>query len=372
MICIVVFMFSIFFAWLAERSKDKGIIILCSVISILAPAILGGLRAHGMGIDTVTYGLPDALQALNSPDLAYFMSNNRSEPRYKLLCYFTMKTFGHVNWCYFFYQLITISCFYIGAYKHRKIAPFTLIMLIFFLMSYQRTYSGMRQHMAMSIIFMGLDNVEKGQYNKFILYVCLATMFHYSSVIAIILIMGMHLVTVSENFAKHTYIKFTLVSLAAILLVFARQIMYIIASFIPFLMKYTHYLSSNSSLYYISTQLSMVLIFIGELIMFMIYGKQASSIFAEGENNNNNINFFKYNLLFLIIFQVAVHFFVRVLRYSEFANIIALSALPKFVREKYLKIMVIFAVIAVVTAYCTRTYVIMNYSRTWPYRSILD
>lgn len=371
MIYIVVFMSSIFFAWLAERSKDKGIIVLCSVISILIPSILGGLRAHGMGIDTVTYGLPHALNALKSPDFAYFMSHgSKAEPLYKTIVFFTMKTLEHVNWCYFFYQLITMSCFYIGAYKHRKIAPLPLTILMYLLIYYQYIYSAIRQGMAAAIVFMGLDTVEKKQYGKFLIYVGVATMFHYSSLVAIFFILGMHMLTVSKNFVKHEYSKIMIITTVALLLYFVRPLMSFIINFVPFLMKYENYFHNDYNEQ--SAQNSMMAVFCCELIMFLLYGKGAAKIFSGGNNTENNVNFFKFNIIFVVFFQLAVQFFKRVLLYSEFANLIALSAIPNFVKEKNLKFLVTFAVILGAVLYCVKRFVIWGFYQTWPYRSILD
>ena len=373
MIYIFVYLVSMIFAYFAERSKDKGVIILCSIISILAPSILGGLRAHGMGIDTVTYGLPHALRALASPSLADFISNNRSEPGYEFVCYMAMKTFGHVNWCYFFYQLITMSGVYIGAYKHRKIAHVPLTLLMFFLFYYQFIYSAMRQGMAVAIIFMGIDTLEKKHYGKFLLYVFTAAMFHYSAVITIALFMILYFIATSEYINHRKYMQFIIILSGISVIIFIRYFMTLAISMLPVLAKYQHYVDEEQYTQRV-TNTSMLLLFCGEILMLLFYGKKASKLFtgSKREYSDFNINFYTLNIIFLMTYRTFIKIHSgRILFYSELANLIVLSALSNFVKEKHLRVMVTIAVIAVASIFFVRKFIFIGFYRTWPYRSIL-
>lgn len=67
-----------------------------------------------------------ALSARASSSLIEYINYEESaELGYKILTYAVMKVLDHENWCYFFYQLVTVGGFYIGAYKHRKtVSPY--------------------------------------------------------------------------------------------------------------------------------------------------------------------------------------------------------------------------------------------------------
>lgn len=372
MIYIYIFLVSMFFAYLAERSKNKGIIILCSIISILIPSILGGLRAYGVGTDTYVYGRPSFLDALASPNLAYFFNSNRLEPMCKLIIYFSAHVLGHENWSYFLYNLTTVSCFYIGAYKHKKFCSLPLLMFVFYMMWYNYTYNAMRQCIAASIVFMGFDTLENKQYFRFLVYVTIATLFHYSSVIAIVFLFCPYLLIASKKFYRYKYVKTFILCSAIMLVFFARTIGYYVVSSVPFLAQYSGYLTNYDE---DNIQKSYLLITLGELIMLALYHRGASLQLSVNKTSKYNFEFFIYNLIIIatVTSQITIRYITkRFLLYSHFVNLIVLASLPKFVKEKKLRIIILLCVIVVSVFFWWKIYIRGGSSETWPYRSILD
>ena len=105
------------------------------------------------------------------------------------------------------------------------------------------------------------------------------------------------------------------------------------------------------------------------------YGRKAASLFGDGGieySALNNVNFFKLNIAFCVVYQLAIHFYVhRVLLYSEFANVILLSSVPGFVREKNFRSMLRITILTACLFYWWWIFVLGKYSGTWPYESIL-
>lgn len=374
MIYVCCFAVSIFFAHLAQQSKNKGVMILCSLISILVPSILGGLRATGIGTDTAGYGYDHYRLAANSQAFLSFLNlfgkvSQYRELGYKALCYFAAKNLGHVNWCYFLYQLITVSCVYIGAYRHRKITSMAMIMFIFLFMFYNYSYNAMRQSMAAAIIFMGINYMETKKYGKFLFYIIAATFFHLSAVVAIPFLMIVHIGIASDFFKKNIVLRIIFIYGSLIFLVFARVLMMRVISFIPILNKYSHYFFSkyNDS----GIVWGLVLLFTGELILLLLYNRGALKAFNKGGFNKDNVSYYKFQAVFLIIYLVAVRFFTRVLDYSSYANMIILAALPNFVKNKHLKVLITLAVISALFLWWLWRYIYHGHSDTWPYKSIL-
>ena len=120
-IYILCFVSSAFFAYLASRSKDKGVIFLCSAICILIPSIIGGLRHYTVGADSMGYGIRLSTQALRYPNFLDYFADVSTEPGCAFLFYWGSVIFGNYSGAFFLFELITMTCFYIGAYKHRKI-----------------------------------------------------------------------------------------------------------------------------------------------------------------------------------------------------------------------------------------------------------
>lgn len=360
-------MASIFFACLASKSKSRILIFLFSALCILIPAALGGLRALTIGTDTKIYGINDIRVASNAGNFTQFFLSIRREPGYAFVCYYSTKFFGHENLVLFVYQIITLVCFYIGAWKQQRkgkscfILPF--IMMIFFFMFYNTSFNLMRQIMAASIIFMGMNELENRQYKIFLIYILFASLFHYSAIVTIFLVLGMHKITSSEKFIKIWLLRLAVTYTAILLLVLTRPLFSAMLNLSPLLSRYSFYIENSI---YDDTEMFIVLIFLCEYFAFILYPEGAKRVLGCG-----NSEFYKLNLIFMSAFQIFVRLIPRILLYSEFANIIVLAAIPRFIFDKNLRFLVSTAIIFVTVLYWYRVFVLGESSQTWPYKSIL-
>ena len=58
------------------------------------------------------------------------------------------------------------------------------------------------------------------------------------------------------------------------------------------------------------------------------------------------VNFYQFNIFFTVVLKYTFVFLAaRLMMYSDYANILVLSALPRFVKEKHLRLMVLVMVI---------------------------
>ena len=369
MIYIWVFLSSVFFAYLAERSKDKGIIVLCSVISILIPSILAGLRTVDVGIDIHTYALPHYLTALKYDSFLDFLAHcGYKEAGYYFLVYFIAHLTHHVNWCLFAYSLITVTCTYIGAYKHRDKIYSSFTMLMFFLFWYNYSLSGMRQFMAASVMFMGLDTLEHNHYRNFLVYSIIASLFHVSALLLLPPLIVLRIIVSSKHFQKRGYFKFAFLVVAISLLIYARSVIVFIIRNLPNLpafVSYADYIITGS---FDSTQYTRVLISLGELIIFAFYSSGAERVFISQKVGKD---FYQFIVLFCMLYRLLLGLFPRIILYYDYANLLVLAALPSFIREKYMKAIVGFTVTIVMLYHWYKMYVIAGWGGTWPYRSIL-
>lgn len=366
MIYVYVCFSSVFFAYLASRAKNKVMRYIYSAISILILSIVGGLRAHNVGVDTNVYGLPDFLSAVQSPDMETFVFTGH-EIGYRFLCYVVANTFGHVNWCYFAYQIITITCTYIGAYKHKDKLSLPFIMFVWFTLFYCQTYNAIRQSLACAIIFMNLDQLETKQYLKFALTIIFATLFHTSAIIGLGLIIGMHVVTTSQILDRNLWLKIIVLYGSLAMFSLAMPIMIYLAANLSIFSKYAPYAAHARQS---DIAISISIVFLGEMLIVFIYGKGASRLFTI--NEIKNFEFYKYSFLFCVAFMFIIRFWAgRVLMYQYYANTLLLASLPRFVREKHLRFLIMMAVVAVLSFYWWHIHVVRLNSGVWPYRSIL-
>ena len=366
-LCIIAILFSVFFAWLAANVKNKPLMILCSVVSILIPAIVGGLRQVGVGTDTKVYGYPNAMEAYTSESFMDFMFTKR-EPGYGLVCYLTMKIFGHVNWCFFFYQLITIGCFYVGAYKHRKVASLPLTMICFFGLFYYPSFNVIRQSMAASIIFMGINNLEEKKYWRFLAYIITAFMFHFSSVSLFVLILLPYFIISRGLYVKY----FILISFIASI-IFIRPIA-------TFAMQITRSLNLVPDRYFAYMNASheygmnrnegfsrgVFLFQLGVFAMLFLCAGRGRKILGR-----DNFNFYSFNFLFVIMLRDFVRLFPRLVLYNDFIDVIVYSSMPNFVKDKYMKFLLTTIVIFRMMFFGFRMIIGSQSNAEWEYRSIL-
>ena len=334
MLFLTCFSFSIFFAWLASHVKNKGVSILCSIISILIPSILGGLRDEWVGVDV--YSIPDMMRARNSDSFFSFIEYKGAiEIGYSLVCYVTMKTFDSVNWCFFVYLLIGVGCFYVGAYKHRDRASLPLMLLLFFVRFYLSSYYLMRQCMAISIIFMGIDNLEHKEYKKFLVYVLVAFTFHASALAALMFCLVLHMFA-SKNFP---YKKITIV-IIIILTMFTRPILTVILNLMHFDRYLTYVVAGKKLSSNVGGYTSLLIFHACEYILLIMYPKGAKKLLGD-----DNVEYYKYNIVLSFIFYQVIRLMFRLAMYFEYINLIAVAALPYIMKDKKIRFLVWAAII---------------------------
>ena len=382
-IYIYCFLSSTFFAYLASRSKNKGVIILCSAISILILSILGGLRHPDLAIDVHVYAYPDFNKALHSLHFLDFLREQNStifsELGYKYLCYLSSRISDHPNVSLFMYQLVTVTGFYIGAYRHRKTISLPMMIFMFSFMLYVQTYMLMRQTMACAVIFMGLNHLEEKRYLRFLMYGLFACLFHNSAILFAVYFIFVHMLMTSDLIIKNSMYKISIYMAAILGMCMARPIIMSIVYSAPNLAKYRGYFENASGLRYLTTETtnSSKLTALVQIFAFFLYGKAANKVFVP--EGGGGTNFFLFNILFAFAYKNFVGIVgARLMLYIEYANIIALAALPKFVKEKHLKLVVLALVVAYAFLYYYRSVVHYSslestgyYHRAYPYRSIL-
>lgn len=372
MIYITCFLASVFFAWLASRSRNFTVVLLCSAISILILCTLGGLRHETIGTDVATYAYPDYITARSSLDFTKFLeAKSYKEVGYLFICYFAGNILGHLNWTLFFYQLVTMTCLYVGAYRMRKQISLPFFLLIFCLMRYNQTYNIMRQMMACSVIFMGFPDLQQKKYLKFSLFILVASLFHTSAVVNFPLTLCVHMVMSSKTVLRDNWLKFFILISLALILFRLRPILMRYINYLPGASIYSVYVMKENSLTEANnTSVTQILVLATTLLATVLYRKQADKVIMP--SGGGGVNFFQFNLIFCILYYSAVRLFAtRILLYAEFLNFIVLSAMPRFVREKHFKVIVATCVLSVSAFMWWLTYVHGGGSQTWPYKSIL-
>ena len=364
MIYMLMFAVSTFFAYMASRAKDKGGVIFFSVIAVMIPCIMGGVRAPGVGNDTGTYALPHFWKAMDSANFQSFIygdSRLSRELGWSLVTYASTKIFGSINANFFIYQLLTIPFVYIGAYRQRKRVPFPFTMLIFFLVYYNQTYNFMRQCIAASIIFMVMPELESRKYKKFFLAVIAASMFHMSALLAMIYFLGFHWLITAH---MPGIFKKTMLYGGLLLILLTRYMIMFITRIVPFLSQYSGFERYSDGASYATSGL-----LFGSFLMFWLYKKGAERLFRDG----SMCRFYRYNMLFNMLYRLTVNISAtRILFYFSFVNVFLVASIPWLVRNKSMRMFYALCVIIVALIYWYSVYILnVRANGTWPYRSMI-
>lgn len=372
MIYVSCFLCSTVFAWLAQRCKGKSAVFFWSALSVLVLSILGGLRYPYMTVDFRIYVKPTFDIVQKSTSFAAALEESGTEVGFLFVTYLACKIFGHVNWALFFYQLITISCFYIGAYRHRKYVSIPLLMLVFAFIEYNNSYMIMRQSMACGIIFMGLKNLEEKKYLKFSLYILVANLFHSSALICFPLLIGVHMVMTSETVVKKNWLNFFIMCSAVMILMYTKPIILLILGYynVESTEKYINY--AFSARFYGAGNWSTIVILFILLITLVLYSKRAKTVIMP--TGGGGLNFLQFSLLVHIIYFIFVSFMEgRVFLYSRYMYLLPFAQIPKLIREKHLRVIALLCVVSYSVLFWLNFYVFRGWLKVvYPYRSILQ
>ena len=199
---IICFIIALLFVYLAEKSikakkKKVGIILLAT--SLIVVCSIAGARSRDIGVDVNNY--PSTAYALFTQNgLSYFEVFNRMEvePLFLVLVDFST-IFKDFHMTLFFLELACALPIYIYAYKRRNRYSITLIVFIFLITMYAKSFNLIRQFIAISIIILSTYYFENKRYlSTYILFIT-AILFHFSSIACVLIYIIMYLVKNDKN-----------------------------------------------------------------------------------------------------------------------------------------------------------------------------
>ncbi len=246
---IICFILSIGCTYIAQKKfeiehKREGIFF--SVIAILIPSIVAGIRATTVGSDTAGYVERSFYQALSSTSLSSFLELSDLETGYNVFTYVITKIFGDVHWILFINQLIVCSIVYKMAYDRRNQISMPMVMLVYFTVFYSMSLNIARQGLAIAIILYSIKLMEDKKYVKTAILFWLAFQFHTSAIFALFLYIIIYINQKKINYKSRIIIMFLMVILLLLIVISYEQILYYMTfdlQIIPH--KFYNYLNSH-------------------------------------------------------------------------------------------------------------------------------
>jgi hypothetical protein len=373
MIYFIVFLISIYATYWAESSiKKKSPKIkfyLFSIIAIIIPSALAGVRDSGVGTDTVTYvdyifdyilGVRN-LKELFDCYLSQSIMGSHIEFIYLFLNYIVSLFSKNVNWLYFFVNFITCIFFYMAAYDNRKKAPMWLIMTFFFFLFYNHSYNLVRQSLALSMCTYAFKYVEAKKWIKTIIWAVIIINTHVTG-FGFILLFAIHYICNLNNKRVRVFLtSITLIGTIAIF-IFYNKLLILGVSIGLLDSKFSAYLSSSKGGLMEST-----------LIMYLLFVVLIVIVKSIMIKRDKNLKYFMYNkIIGILLFTLSI-FSKYAYRISFYINVTDCIFIPRvlyllFPRKNTFVILRILTIFLIIIVWWWLI-IVNNENETYPYTS---
>ena len=169
---------------LVQREKCAGIRaarIFLSMMIILIPSILGGLRSSTLGTDNITYAKQFETAVTTSARTILFSGN--TEIMNRVLRLVVSRLTKDYHWYFFAVEVITMAFAYGGMYYFREKVPLWQSLLVYLFCFYCLRIHLIWQGAALAVVFFAFRYIELRRPVKYFLLVGLAMLFHMSAII---------------------------------------------------------------------------------------------------------------------------------------------------------------------------------------------
>ncbi|MFV0979108.1 EpsG family protein [Latilactobacillus sakei] len=208
------FFLSTFFVYVSGKISNKTLSHISGIIAILILSILAGQRDFSVGTDVMVYVVPDFFKAqLHTGNFLQFYTdeNNGMEFMYMIVQYFGATFFKTPHITLFVLSFITNSFVYLGINNQLDIESKEIGWLAYCFLFYNLTLNMMRQSVSMAIIFYAFSNFKRITFKKTIIFIVLATLFHSSGVIGILIYILFALSKVKNSYIRNIITMLTLI-----------------------------------------------------------------------------------------------------------------------------------------------------------------
>lgn len=360
LIYFIIFIVSTFFCNIAEKcfkNENKKIGKFFSVVAILIPSIFAGIRAKGVGTDTLNY-ISYVFHYVNIYDIGHVCEITNVEPLYVMLNSFVSNFFGNINVLYFILEFITLIFIYQFCYDNRNDSKYTFSYFCFLILFFNKTLNMARQSISIAIFLYATKYLFDKKILKYCLFILLASGFHITALIGIPVYIGMLLL---ESRYKKIFIIITSGVLAFGLLFYKKIISFLVLSLGILDYKYLNYIAS-SNIYILKIEYIFILLMV---LLFFLFIKKLSF----------NSKYKKYIIMFIIGFAFYnlgffANYVYRLSYYFTYLIIILIPHLQTIFKGKD-KFIFKLIMILLLFLYSYLYYDFYEYDQTIPYQSIL-
>ena len=367
MIYILCFAVSAGFAILANRTKNRFLFFVLSLLSISVVVALAGFRDYTIGTDTYNY-LEKKMYwggAVSAESIweyfRFYFPLGYGEPLFAVLLGVIAQLTGNFTIFLIICHTIILVCVYIGIFRFKEYVNPAFVLLLYYLLYYNHTLNMIRQHMAMAIVFVGLADIIRKKYIRFCFFVFIAFLFHTTAIIALGLLMVYGVINIKFGKLKKIGAKpricFTVFSLSGVVFLFAPIINFLV-DFGILNKRYLYFLRNNVD----PALIASIVVLLG-LLGVLIFRKAI-------KEKCEDANFFiLVSMCYLILMQLSltVAYGKRIALHFAMSDLITLGLVESSPKSSKKRLFVRMVAIAICLIYWIYIYAFRNAGKTFPY-----
>lgn len=363
MIYLIVFFLSAVAAYFCEKNYHAGkkrTSITWGIVAILLPSLLAAFRMEGVGTDTLYYVKRNFHCAILSDTFQEFNHYFSLEFLYNALVFIVSRFTNNIHVLYFFIQGIIMFFVFRACYDERDNSPIWFSYLLFLLLYYNRSLNMIRQSLALAIVLYAFKYVKKKQLLKYIFFIFIASLFHKTALLAIIIYFLTRIIEGRKSFL----FKLFILLFGFLFLVGYQEIMFMLINLGIVPNKFLFYvIGSESNLLLI--ELFRKILFIA---IFILFGKSLK------RNSKENGIFMYFMGLDIILYLVGLYanYAQRISYYLGYFDIFLISRLPNCCKNKVTRNQIYVLLILFFLAYWYIYYKYLGYDATFPYASVFN
>lgn len=168
---------SFFIAKYAEQTNNKKVVWLIVILM----SLVAGMRDISVGIDTKTYDGIFHLVSLDKTNQIYGV-----EESFKKICEVLLHIWNNNHFLFFVFALLTHGLIIFRLWQEKDHLFFRWSVISYYILIFPFSLNGLRQAVAVAIVFYATGLLKKGKYVKFSVAVLIASLFHSSAIIGIV------------------------------------------------------------------------------------------------------------------------------------------------------------------------------------------
>ena len=364
---LIIFIISPLCLLIRNKLKNKLGKVFLLLIAILIPCFFAGVRKNNIGTDINVYVKYQYDIALKANSFLSYLAMAKIDKLYAIVSYFITVLFKNFNILLFFLQLIESLCFFCFLkIIDEKIEDFDtpLAYLIYLMIFFTRSLNLVRQHLAISLVFVSFALFIKKKKILSVVFIILAFLMHSTAIIGTV-ILGLYAFNESK-FKEKRIIPCIIIVAICFLLIFFNNVISIISN-----IKLFASVATLKNVEYIKSEISIDIIDTFSKLLCL-------TIILVLKKNKFNINSYSFILTLLIIDFLTYEINIYItngerlsLYFGNLAYILFLPQIKKCFRKDFHNQTIVNAIIIIYfCAYFYLKFMYQNAGAIFPYEWI--